>query len=183
MASEIVFQQYNSDNPMHVALADTIPEWQDYDRQQPNYSQMFPLNAQEIGQHVFGIVCLDIRDDGFTPVGYNGATYEYPGKVLETGGMIVNPAYRGRGLSKKIKYEMLRGLAILYPEHRLITFANGNSEQLNRHCGFRDATSSEVPTEALDLCKQICTSYQTQVVENGRICCDTLLTRELDDLR
>ncbi|MGB4762356.1 MAG: GNAT family N-acetyltransferase [Candidatus Saccharimonas sp.] len=182
MASEIVLEQYNPNNPMHIATAEAISGWQEYDKTQPNYKQMFPLGPREIGQHIFGIVCMDIHDTGFTPVGYNGATYEFPGKVLETGGMIVNPDYRHRGLSKKIKAELLKALASLYPEYRLITFANESSEHLNRRCGFRDAVTADVPEQALELCAQTCTFYQREVAGNGKVCCDTILVRELGDL-
>lgn len=181
MANQFVFERYDPENTIHVASAEAIAEWQERDKSNPNYQQMFSLGPRELAEHVFGIICLDIDDTGAQAVGYNAATVEFPGNVLETGAMIVNPDYRGHGMAKKIKDELFRQLAALYPNHRLITFANANSELLNRHCGFRDAIRSEIPDEALALCVEDCSSYQRAVVESGRLCCDTILVRELGE--
>lgn len=181
MPKKLVFERYDPTKDTHVAAAEAITLWQDHDKQSPDYQQMFALGPRELAQHVFGVICLDIDDEAATstPVGYNAATFEFPGNVFETGAMIVNPDYRGHGVGRQIKEALFEQLAALYPDHRVITFANANSEHLNRRCGFRDATAPEVPSEALDLCKTECVSYQKAVVEGGKLCCDTILVREL----
>ncbi len=180
MAKTVTYEQYDKVNPIHLDAASQIPEWQRRDKAGPNYAQMFDLSAEQLATHAFGIICLEQSQDTgiITPIGYNGATFEYPGKVFEVGGMIVNPEYRGQGYGTKIKSALVDALRQLYPEYRLITLANRYSLHVNKSCGFREATRTELPPEALDLCRTTCSSYQEAVVKGGRICCDTMMVHE-----
>lgn len=182
MAKSLVFERYDPENTTHVAAANAIADWQKQDKENPNYEQMFSLGPEVLAKHVFGIICLDIDDETetTTAVGYNAATFAFPGDVFETGAMIVNPAYRGLGMAGKIKNALFEQLAALYPDGcSLITFTNANSEHLNRKSGFVDATAADVPKEALDLCVTDCSRYEAEVKGCGKLCCDTILTRKL----
>lgn len=173
----LVTEDYDPSNTAHIEAAMSISSWQDVDKQSPDYVQMFDLDPEIIASHVFGTVGFAEDLDGTrTPAGYNGATAIHDNGMIETGGLIVNPIYRGTGLrfGSIIKHAMLTRLKELYPETPLITFANKKSQKINRAAGFRDAQREEIPKSALELCKN-CIDYEEKVRICGQICCDEIL--------
>lgn len=172
---EVTFEKYDTTAAHHIAAADAFKAWQDEDRLQPDYVQMFDLNPDVMREHVIGVVGFIDGSEGREPVGYNGAIARHDNGMLEIGGMIVNPRLRRQGFARKIKQATLDLIEAEFPGTRLITFTNSSSEALNRGCGFRDARPEEVPRSALAMCEKQCVNYQQVVIECGGLCCDTIL--------
>jgi GNAT superfamily N-acetyltransferase len=165
MANNLRYEVFDITNPRHVDAALQAKQWQDEEK-----PRMLPLGPEEMANHIYGIMAFDAGTDDF--VGYNAAMCEYEGGILEIGGLFVGPEFRGRGIAREIKLEILARMREYYPSKKLLTFVNENSEHVNRELGFVDGSIETVPTEALEVCSR-CPAFKN--LELGRLCCDKVL--------
>lgn len=167
MSHNLRFEVFDADNTAHIAAAQRIRQWQ-----KDEGPRMLPLGPEEMAAHVYGLMAFDA--DSGEILGYNAAMNEYPGGVLEIGGLFVSQEHRGRGIAKAIKIEILARMDRDFPDKTLLTFVNESSEHVNREMGFTDGDIKTVPGEALTECQK-CPAYCALQV--GQLCCDKILVR------
>lgn len=184
---EVVTERFDQQDMLHLDYAEDFESWRaEYSQTLLEEDQMLPLDEEHLAKHLFGVVAFIMNSEvKLVPVGYNAATFIFEDGSLEIGGLIVNPRYRGLGIATIVKKEIMSQAQECFPGRKLITFANRNSEKLNRKFGFVDATEEEVPRSALHVCKEECTKY-TDLQESNRmrapedqvLCCDTILIHD-----
>lgn len=168
---DLTIEFYDASNVRHREFADQLEAIRTRDK-----PAMLPLGAEAMGRHTLGVLV----SDGDIAVGYNGIIHDYGDGTAEMGGLLINPDYRGRGLTKHIKAELFAAIRQLNYIKRIVTFANEESLPINLKLGFRPADTSEVPSSSYDLCVD-CPRF-CAAKASGKLCCDTILTLETEKL-
>lgn len=164
---EIHYEIFNTANTTHKAAADVLQTW-------TASEHMIPLSFQKISSHLLGVLAFTGKDNEL--LGYRAVTESYDnGNWLEIGGIVIDPTKRGRGLGQIVANTQFQLAKETYPSSNFVIFANPTSIRISQNQGFEVVSSiSDVPSEALDLCKQECKQF-TSACRMGRICCDEIL--------
>lgn len=168
-AQPLTFEVFDPLNTKHVAAAEAIERFQI--EEDP---QMLPLNLKEMASHPLAVVALEAQTDAVA--GYNSVVTEYPGQIIEIGGLYIPEPFRGRGIARAVKVELFARIQERFPLHSLITFCNPASLPLNIEFGFRRAELPEIPRESFELCQKC--SKREGALACGRICCDEIMVHE-----
>ena len=169
MSETLNFVEYDPTNPQHQKCATALGAWSCRE-------QMLPLSVEKMATHVVGP--LAFTEETGELVGYRAITQRYQSgdrEWLELGGLVVNPAERGRGYGRQIADAIFALAKERYPDSSFVVFCNTQSLPLSLRHGFTPASSlDEIPSEAFSLC-QNCPIKQSGQLQAGKLCCDTIV--------
>src|SRR5580658_4641956 len=118
-------------------------------------------SPQALCQRIYeGKAVIALSEDG------NWAGFSYieawgDGEFVSNSGLIVNPAYRGKGVAKGIKEEIVRLSRSIYPAAKIFSITTGPAVmKLNHEFGFRPVTYAEITRDERfwDKCRS-CVNY------------------------
>lgn len=102
------------------------------------------------------------------------------GEFVSNSGLIVNPAYRGKGVAKGIKAEIVRLSRTLYPTAKIFSITTGAAVmKLNHEFGFRPVTYAEITRDERfwDKCRS-CVNYPILQAQGRQRCLCTAMLLE-----
>jgi hypothetical protein len=102
------------------------------------------------------------------------------GEFVSNSGLIVNPVYRGRGVARGIKKEILRLSRSTYPAAKIFSITTGAAVmKLNHEFGFRPVTYAEITRDERfwDKCRS-CVNYPILQSQGRQRCLCTAMLSE-----
>ena len=164
---EIHYEIFDKTNDDHKAAAEILEAW-------TASEHMIALSSQKLSSHLLGVLAFTGNDNKL--LGYRAVTESYEdGNWLEIGGIVIDPAKRGRGLGQIVANTQFQTARESYPTSNFVIFANPTSIRISQNQGFKIVSDlTEVPREALDVCKNECKQFAS-ACSMGRICCDEIL--------
>jgi N-acetylglutamate synthase-like GNAT family acetyltransferase len=102
------------------------------------------------------------------------------GEFVSNSGLIVNPAYRGKGVARGIKEEIVRLSRSTYPMAKIFSITTGTAVmKLNHEFGFRPVTYAEITSDERfwDKCRS-CVNYPILQSQGRQRCLCTAMLRE-----
>lgn len=130
---------------------------------QENGVQMLPVTKEKVKAQMKRFVAVTHND---YPVGYCAQTAQYIDGIVEVGSLIVDEAYRRRGVSKLLVKAVTK--AIILDGMKPIAFCNPISKGLFEAANYHPMPLCDVPTPALELCS----GCPKQPAQGG--CCDKI---------
>ena len=132
---------------------------------------MIPITFDSVAEHHLPTVALARTNEGVRLAGYSAITQIYSKYIIELGGLIVSPDFRGMRVAQQVvKRVVTRANEELEPD-MILAFSNKNSASIFQKLGgevVADATM--LPAEVWKLCLN-CKNYQEAVIECGMNCC------------
>jgi hypothetical protein len=102
------------------------------------------------------------------------------GEFVSNSGLIVNPAYRGKGVARGIKEEIVRLSRRIYPAAKIFSITTGAAVmKLNHEFGFRPVTYAEITRDERfwDNCRS-CVNYPILQAQGKQRCLCTAMLRD-----
>jgi GNAT superfamily N-acetyltransferase len=102
------------------------------------------------------------------------------GEFVSNSGLIVNPAYRGKGVARGIKEEIVRLSRSIYPAAKIFSITTGAAVmKLNHEFGFRPVTYGEITRDEQfwDKCRS-CVNYPILQAQGRQRCLCTAMLWE-----
>jgi N-acetylglutamate synthase-like GNAT family acetyltransferase len=102
------------------------------------------------------------------------------GEFVSNSGLIVNPAYRGKGVARGIKEEIVRLSRSIYPAAKIFSITTGAAVmKLNHEFGFRPVTYTEITRDERfwDKCRS-CVNYPILQSQGRQRCLCTAMLWE-----
>jgi GNAT superfamily N-acetyltransferase len=99
------------------------------------------------------------------------------GEFVSNSGLIVNPAYRGKGVARGIKEEIVRLSRSIYPAAKIFSITTGAAVmKLNHEFGFRPVTYAEITRDERfwDKCRS-CVNYPVLQSQGRQRCLCTAM--------
>jgi GNAT superfamily N-acetyltransferase len=107
------------------------------------------------------------------------------GEFVSNSGLIVNPAYRGKGVARGIKEEIVRLSRSIYPAAKIFSITTGAAVmKLNHEFGFRPVAYAEITRDEQfwDKCRS-CVNYPILQSQGRHRCLCTAMLFSPDDVR
>jgi N-acetylglutamate synthase-like GNAT family acetyltransferase len=153
-----------TDITQHDLYRSEIARWSDEE-------SMIPITFDSIAGHHLSTVALAHTTEGIRLAGYCAITQIYSRYIIELGGLIVSPDFRGMRVAQQVvKRVVARATEELEPD-MILAFSNKNSASIFQKLGgevIADATT--LPHKVWKLCIN-CRNYQEAVIECGMDCC------------
>jgi hypothetical protein len=107
------------------------------------------------------------------------------GEFVSNSGLIVNPAYRGKGVARGIKEEIVRLSLLMYPAAKIFSITTGAAVmKLNYEFGFRPVTYAEITRDERFWGKcRSCVNYPILQSQGRQRCLCTAMLFSPDDGR
>lgn len=122
------------------------------------------------------VLALDSED---RLVGFGYFSEWEGGRFVSHSGLVVDPAYRGRGLGKRIKLELLEASRRLFPDATIMSLTSSPAvERMNRSLGFVRVPLDELTKDPAfwEGCKT-CRNYEAVRARGEKCCCFGMVLR------
>lgn len=163
---EIVYGPLDAADPANEAHIEAVVRWS-------TSESMIPINTFSIQRYRFpNAAFADNTQTGEREIaGYAAITHIYSRRVIELGGLVINPKYRGLGIaSELVKKTATEAREHLEPE-QILAFSNHSSGGLfSKLGGERIEDADTLPPEVWKAC-HVCRFYEKEVIRCGKICC------------
>lgn len=138
------------------------------------HNSMIPINEESIDSHNLRTLALGVDQQlGVTRfAGYAAITLVYSSEVIELGGLVIDPSFRGRGIAGKLTRNIIARAGEMWPNAEIIAFANEKSGRVFNRLGAHriEDPENELMPEVWKTCS-LCTGFKEYVTEMGERCC------------
>jgi N-acetylglutamate synthase-like GNAT family acetyltransferase len=137
-------------------------------------------SPQALCQKIYeGKAVIAVGEEG----GWVGFSYIEPwgdGELVSNSGLIVNPAFRGKGVARGIKEEIVKLSRKMYPASKIFSITTGAAVmKLNHEFGFKPVTYAEITRDERfwDKCRS-CVNYPILESQGRQRCLCTAMLWE-----